>query len=390
MNQTLTDLAEPDFWWVLAAALAVLLPLRRVPHRRWAWAAVNAAFLGVVLHAGAAAVIGGAGLAYLALRAVASPRWGRVFLAVAAPAALALFLLHKLPDLAARAGAAGLNPLLAGVGFSYVALRLVEVTRAVYERRRDAPDFPSVINYLLPFHMLPAGPIQSYDEFVDQPAEPPPLSAAGALSAAERIAWGLSKKFILAFVIDDLFLTGFRARGPYFVFEALIYFLWLFLDFSAYSDIAVGVGRLLGVATPENFNRPYLARNMIDFWERWHMSLSLFIRRNLFIPLQLGLARRSDGRRPLAAASFAFTVSFVLCGAWHGVSPRFLAWGAMHASGLVVCNLYRHFLVRRLGRGGVAAYLADVRVRALMTALTYAFVALSLVIVGYPWEEIGR
>ena len=80
-------------------------------------------------------------------------------------------------------------------------------------------------------------------------------------------------------------------------------YLWLYLDFSAYSDIAVGVGRLMGVATPENFNRPYLARNMIDFWERWHISLSLFIRRNMFIPIQLALMRRTDGRRPLLVAS---------------------------------------------------------------------------------------
>ena len=74
------------------------------------------------------------------------------------------------------------------------------------------------------------------------------------------------------------------------------FFLWLYLDFSAYSDVAVGIGKLLGIATPENFNRPYFSRNMIDFWERWHMTLGQFIRRNIFFPLQLTMQRKNHER----------------------------------------------------------------------------------------------
>ena len=145
--------------------------------------------------------------------------------------------------------------------------------------------------------------------------------------ATERIANGLFKKYVLAQGLEALLLTGFHAHGAYTILEIQLTYLWLYLDFSAYSDIAVGIGRLIGVATPENFNRPYLARNVIDFWERWHISLSMFIRRNVFIPIQLTLMRRTSGRAPLWIASFAFVVSFLLCGLWHSLSWVWVAWG---------------------------------------------------------------
>ena len=194
------------------------------------------------------------------------------------------------------------------------------------------------------------------------------------------------KKYVLANLIEKLFLTGFRAGGPYFVLEMQLNYVWLFLDFSAYSDIAVGVGRLMGVATPENFNRPYVARNAIDYWDRWHISLSQFIRRNLFFPIQLALMRRTDGRYPLGVASFAFMASFLLCGLWHNIGLNWLAWGAYQATGLIACNLYRAYLLKRLGRKGLNRYMANPWVRAAAVVVTFEFIALSLVIVTIPWE----
>ncbi|MGH7194461.1 MAG: hypothetical protein ACREJM_13155, partial [Candidatus Saccharimonadales bacterium] len=123
---------------------------------------------------------------------------------------------------------ARLQPLkatLAAIGFSYVALRCVEVLRLTHEGRHPAPDLPSTINYLLPFHMLVSGPIQGYAEFVAQPAVPPPLSASNALRGVERIAHGLFKKYVLAAVLDRTFLTGFAAPLPYMLFEGL-FFYW--------------------------------------------------------------------------------------------------------------------------------------------------------------------
>jgi D-alanyl-lipoteichoic acid acyltransferase DltB (MBOAT superfamily) len=166
-------------------------------------------------------------------------------------------------------------------------------------------------------------------------------------------------------------------------------YLWLYLDFSAYSDIAVGIGRLIGVPAPENFNRPYLARNMIEFWERWHISLSQFIRRNVFIPIQMTLMRRSEGEHPLLISSFAFTVAFLLCGLWHSIGWVWLAWGLFQAAGLIVCSLSRHVLIKRLGRKGYNRYLANPWIRLVAIAVTFEFAALAVAIVTYPFQEVS-
>lgn len=374
------NLTEPPFWIAFLAALVLLTPLTSPRWRRAALALVNLGFLLLVLGSGALWVAVGLVASWWLLHFTARPRGGPLALGIAVPLFGLLFLLNKLPDFWPALGSGLFSPYLAAMGYSYVALRLVEIFRHTFETRQ-VPAPLATINYLVPFHMLAAGPIQAYRDFRDQPKVPAPLTREAALYGTERIVLGLFKKLVLAHTIDELFLTGFNAGGWYWLIEMQFFFLWLYLDFSAYSDIAVGMGRLMGVATPENFNRPYLARNMIDFWERWHISLSGFIRRNLFIPLQLMMARRTPRHLQLLPASVAFTVSFLLCGLWHDISPAFLAWGAMHAVGLVITNAYRHLLARRLGRKGMQAYLDNPYYRVLAIFLTYQYVALSLVLI---------
>jgi D-alanyl-lipoteichoic acid acyltransferase DltB (MBOAT superfamily) len=378
MTGDLIALNASPFWLTCLAAMIVLVPLTRATARRWALAGLNLAFLVVLLGRGAAGLLAAVLVAYLLLQAVERRRlrgWAALALGVGA---LGLFVLHKRPTLTTQLGLAPLGRVLSLVGFSYVALRIVEVLRAVWERRSPAPGPASLINYLLPFHMLAAGPIQAYDDFARRPDPPPPATPRAVLAGAERIATGVSKKFVLAWLVQQLFLTDFRAGGAYFLIELQACFLWLYLDFSAYSDIAVGVGTLIGVATPENFNRPLLARNVIEFWERWHISLSQFIRRNLFIPIQMALMRRTDGRWPLPCAITAIVVSFGLCGLWHGVAVPFLAWGLLQALGLVTVYVYVHILQRTLGSRRLKVYRANPWIRALAILVTFEFEACTI------------
>jgi D-alanyl-lipoteichoic acid acyltransferase DltB (MBOAT superfamily) len=386
------DLYEPQFWWFVLAALLLMVPQTGASARKWTFAGLNLVFLALHVEPGHArafpAIVAGLVLAWASLRWLARPGSGPWPMVLGGLAVLGLFLLHKLPHVGTRLGTSQAESVLAAVGFSYVALRLFDVARAVRDGRHGPPDLPSTVNYLLPFHMLAAGPIQSFDDFAEQPSVPAPPSASRSLRALERIAWGLSKKFILANYIDRLFLTGFHAPMPYFLLEVQLNFVWLYLDFSAYSDVAVGLGMLLGVATPENFNRPYLARNVIEYWERWHISLSLFIRRHVFIPIQLALMRATEGRAPLMAASVAFSASFVLCGLWHSISWPWLAWGVCQSAGLITCNSYKQVLLNRLGRKGVKAYLADPWIKAVAIVLTFEFVAAVVAVATYPYGEI--
>ncbi|HUY32674.1 MAG TPA: MBOAT family O-acyltransferase [Pirellulales bacterium] len=432
MDRSTLDLYKPEFWYTLAIAVLVLVPLTAPVLRKWAWAAINLAFLRLLL-GGADAVSAYAFLptwlnklltflrgsdefvcacagilaAYIVLNALRRRVLGIIPLVLGGLAVLAMFLVHKLTvpttvdrletmTSALRIGGGRdvvaietLKSLLLAIGFSYVALRLVDALRLTYEGRHAAPDLPSTINFLLPFHMLAAGPIQGYADFLAQPAVPAPLSASDSLRAVERIALGLFKKFVLADVLDKALLTLFRAPLPYMLVESLLSYVWVYLDFSGYSDICVGAGRLMGVATPENFNRPYVARNLVDFWDRWHMSLSQFIYRNLFIPLQMAMVRRAGPRAALWCGTVAFSVSFLLCGLWHGQEGRWMPWtlwGAMNALGLVAVVWYRAGLKKWLSREALNRYNSNLGVRLLATILTQGYVAATLVVATWPWE----
>jgi len=385
MSNTPIDLFTFPFWLTFGLAIILLWFARSSRIRPHLFAIINIWFIVLIIKHNALFVVVGLLFLWILVKLIESERFKKAITLLLAVEILSLFLIHKMLPEGWKFGLTGINPLLASLGFSYLALRAIELIRGVYEQRHPSPGFFSTINYLVPFHMLAAGPIQSFDDFVSNQGSPQTLTVPEAIDGAQRIVWGMFKKYVLAFFLDNVFLTGFTASGPYFILEIQVFFLWVYLDFSAYSDIAVGVGRLIGVATPENFKKPYLARNLIDFWERWHISLAFFIRRNLFIPIQVRLMRMTNAQKPLLCASLAFTTSFILCGLWHGISLRFLLWGGMHALGLVICNAYKHGLKNWLGAKRVRQYSKNSVIRVAATLVTYEFVAFSLLIVGYPF-----
>jgi alginate O-acetyltransferase complex protein AlgI len=367
-------------WLVFACGILFLIPVRNGRLHHWVLTALNLLFLWLVLSPSNFLVVFFlVTCVYLALKPVSSKIWrGWATLALAGPT-LGLFLLHKLPRM--EGTPLKFQFLLAAVGFSYITLRILDLLRAVFEKRYPPPNLIGTINYLVPFHMILAGPIQRYEDYIDQPSVVPPLTTPQALRAVEHVARGAFKKFVLALILQKLFLTGYRSHGWHLLLEIQVFYIWLFLDFSGLSDIAVGIGGLLGLRTPENFNQPYFARNMINFWERWHISLAQFIRANLFTPIQLQLVRQTGGRYPLWCASVAFVISFGLCGLWHGLTVRYFLWGLMNAVGLMVTNLYRHYLTRYLGVKGVKKYLANRPIRVCATILTFEFVALTFAVI---------
>lgn len=345
--------------------------------RKWCFAGINLAFLLPLLGWNLPTVIAALVLLQLALHRLSEAAVKAYIVALLGFGAIALFLLHKNIPSSAHLYLPGTFAVLSAIGYSFFVLRVAEVVRAVAEEQSSPPDFPSLVNYLLPFHMLAAGPIQAYHEFAEgNDRALMPAQAREVLAGAERIARGLFKKFVLAVLIQKSLLTDFQTPGIYFYLELHIFIIWLYLDFSAYSDIAVGIGKIIGVPTPENFNNPLVARNLIDFWERWHISLSLFIRRNIFTPLQIFLIRRAFGP-PLVCAAVALLISFVFCGMWHGISMGWLMWGLLHAAGIVIVRCFDNVLHRAVGPEGVKRYRASSFIRCVSTALTFEYVTLS-------------
>jgi len=380
------DLASLKFWLFVVVGLLVLTPLTHAAARRTVWAGLNLAFLFVLMgHHGFLIVLAALAVLYVLLQAAGKSGPRPAAVAVTLTICGLLFVFHKLPWIADRIHAGRFSPLLTAIGYSYVFLRIIDVLRATWESRTPPPTPIQLVNYLTPFNMLAAGPIQAWDEFVAQPPVPDALTFDQSLTMIERIVHGLFKKYVLAYAVKAIFITDGRAGGWYRLVEMNMMYIWLFLDFSAYSDIAVGIGGLLGVATPENFNKPFIARNITDFWERWHISLSMWVRRNLFFPIQIALVRRTQGRHALACATFAIFVAFTLIGFWHGLTLPFFEWGLLQGIGLAVCNLYRYRLKKQLGTKGVARYMASWPIFIMAVVVTFEFEAFTIMVQFSHW-----
>lgn len=196
------------------------------------------------------------------------------------------------------------------------------------------------------FPHLIAGPIVRPRHILPQFAEMQPLSAWRERLAAglEIFLLGLAKKLVLADGLARFADPGFAAAArhdPLTLIEAwvalLAYALQIYFDFSGYSDMAIGLARMFGIQFPVNFNSPYKARNISDFWRRWNITLSTFLREYLYIPL--GGNRHGETRRIIN-----LMLTMLLCGLWHGAALRFVLWGGLHGAFLVI-----HGWSKRLG-----------------------------------------
>ena len=231
------------------------------------------------------------------------------------------------------------------------------------------------------FPSLVAGPVKRYQAFNASLSEGlSKVSLEDLKYGVWRLSCGFAKKLLLA---DNLTAAveywheryeGLPLWGRWGVVVA-INFRILF-DFSAYSDMAIGAARLMGIRLAENFNWPYLARNLSDFWRRWHMSLSSWIRDYVYIPL--GGSRHGFVRRILNGL-----IDFALCGLWHGPDWNYVLWGVLHGVGLSVSSSYRAIPG---GLGSALGVLFD-RVPLLSWALTLTFVMLAILCFFYPVPE---
>lgn len=230
------------------------------------------------------------------------------------------------------------------LGISFYIFKLISYVADVYTKKTAPGDFFHVLLYTVTFHQVAQGPITRYAEM----AEEMDHRSADAEDLAEglwRFTVGLAKKTVLADHLGTLaetFLplagnTTFSVGGAY--LGALCYMLQLYLDFSAYSDMALGLGRMIGFHYPENFNYPYIAVSVRDFWRRWHISLSRFFRDYVYIPL--GGNRVSTGRLLLNLLAV-----WALTGFWHGSSWNFLLWGFYYFVFIAIENFVKKFQKR--------------------------------------------
>lgn len=373
----------------VAAALALLAPsLVARPRLRMALLlAFNALLLGAFLGSakGLAFHVAWAAVAGLLIRRLGP---GRPFSAGWCAAAVLVFVggllaaKYVLPH--HPKAALGVRHAWATISLSFLTFRLVHLALDAHAGLVARPSWLAFLNYAFFAPASAAGPIQRFQEFDSQLRAPATLNPAEFLRAIRRIILGIAKKVLVATFLSPWVLGNMEPFGPhpFLVLAAAcaLYSVHLYADFSGYTDIAIGSARLFGIRLPENFNRPWLAVDLQDFWNRWHMTLTAWLRTYLFFPTMKVLVARFPGGARRADPAIAILLTFAVAGAWHGDTCGFLAFGFLHGLGMAAVFLAR-------GRPARPEAMRPAP-RLLARLATFAYVSACWIPFVYPVAEI--
>ena len=268
------------------------------------------------------------------------------------------------------------------VGISFYVFQSMSYTIDFYRGRvAKEPNFIRYATFVSLFPQLVAGPIERARNLLPQLRRAPAISRHDAADGASLLVVGLFKKVALAdclaLYVDKVYAAPGRFEAPALALATFAFAWQIYFDFSGYTDMARGIGRMLGIRLMLNFRNPYLATGLGDFWQRWHISLSTWFRDYVYIPL--GGNRKGEGRTYLNMA-----LTMIISGLWHGAAWTFVLWGAVHALGRVA--------TRRLEQSAFYRECVPTAVKRLWVFLfvTFAWIFFRAETFGDAWTILGR
>jgi alginate O-acetyltransferase complex protein AlgI len=325
----------PLFWLVPARWRHGFLALASVAYLFWVDSEKTRASWSVAILAGYGALFW-ALTPWLALRV----RWVEITAFVLAPAFLLYF--KYLPPILHTFLSSSTATVFLPLGISYYTFKLLHY---LFEVQRGAISERSLAKFLCYLYLFPtfsAGPIERYDHFLANLE--PGWDRASSVEGARRIVFGLIKRFVLARYLNG-FINGHgvteanlldrlpQVSTPWLWAYFLLYYLYVYLDFSAYSDIAIGASRLFGIRILENFRFPLVACDIREYWRRWHMTLSGWCQSYIYMPV-IGATRRPHA---------ALFLTFLVMGLWHEGSWNRVGWGMYHTLGVAAFTAWNRF-----------------------------------------------
>jgi D-alanyl-lipoteichoic acid acyltransferase DltB (MBOAT superfamily) len=323
-----------------------------------------------------------------------SETWG--ILIFAFPIAILIFLKY-VPQVQSsfssslkQVGVAQLSLLF--LGLSYITFRLIYLAQEV---RNEVVGMPSLMEYLgFAFYVptLSTGPISPYSLYARSVAVPD-RQRTPVLRSAIRIVIGLTKYLFISALLNQLTYSGLLRDGhphPWIdlAVACFAYTLFLYCNFSGFCDMVIGVSGLLGIEVMENFNQPFHARNLQEFWNRWHISLSTWLRDMMFSPMVKALTRRFGPRSINRVIAVSIIAVFLVIGVWHGVGINYALFGLIQGIGLATVHYYTVFLKKRLGKSSFAAYRNNAVIRVTGCALTFVYFSVSLFFFANSWKQM--
>jgi alginate O-acetyltransferase complex protein AlgI len=350
---------EPLFVTVFAAAYAFYLMITGTPGKKWALLIASTMFYFWGEPVFVPILLVSTAIDYALSRWLdRTAPWRRLALSAGIAGNLTLLVVYKYADFLAENVNIALAPLGAGaipllhlalpIGLSFVVFEkityLVDTYRGI---SRPAASFSDYCLFVLFFPKLLAGPILKYHEMQQQIAAPPAIEWSDFATGFLRFARGLGRKLLIAdplgVFVNQIFAADPAGLSAGYAWLGLVSFtVQIYFDFCGYSDMAIGLARLLGFRLKENFNAPYIARSMTEFWHRWHISLTTWVRDYLYVPL--GGNRHGDARTYVN-----LWICFLASGLWHGASWNFVLWGAYNGLFLTLDRLFLRNILARCG-----------------------------------------
>jgi len=356
----------PSVLFLVFVACVVLAynACRRPAYQTVVLTAANIVFIGSYLASLSEVIplVGFLGLSYVLVEAVRLTRSKPIFL-LSLSVTLVIFVYLK------RFSFVGDLPSLPfpyiTLGLSYILFRVLHLLIDAHDGEiTEKLNLVTFFNYTCNFLCFVSGPIQRYQQFVanGRPMATP-LGDDQVFLALLRIINGYLKLIVVS-GFADYFFTYLRRRllngsnpashailAVEYGLAAILYAVYLYYNFSGYMDIVIGIGKLLGKDLPENFNKPFLARDFLEFWTRWHMTLSEWFKTYLFNPLMQALMTRF--RQPALVPYLgvaAFFVTFLVMGLWHGTTAIFIVYGLVMGAGASITRLWQLLIVKLVGR----------------------------------------
>jgi alginate O-acetyltransferase complex protein AlgI len=290
------------------------------------------------------------------------------------------------------------------LGLSYIFFRLLQLLIEAGDGAQKERVGPiAFLMYCLNFTTLVSGPIQRYEDFARDQCAVNPVSLGPRTIGLqlERIIRGFFKVNVLALILQALRVDALeQITHPYATLElrlwaalrlAVVYPFFLYCNFSGYIDIVIALARLMRLRLPENFNRPFAASSVMDFWNRWHITLSNWLKTYVYNPLLIALMGRLSS---LAVQPFlgvaCFFVTFFLIGVWHGRTSEFIFFGVLTGAGISVNKLWQLGMARALGRKGYKKLAENGIYLSAGRGLNFVWFAFTLFWFWSNWEQIGH
>lgn len=246
------------------------------------------------------------------------------------------------------------------MGASYMSFRAVQVLLDIYDGRLQKLRPVALGYFLLFFPAVSSGPIDRYRRFLSDLDRPPDREHYRTLLA--QGIWKLAGGCVSAVVISGFIQQYWLAALPESGFGATLsymygYTFYLFFNFTGYSSMAIGTGYLLGIQMPENFNQPFLSVDMKNFWSRWHISLSTWLRDYLYSRFVMKSLKQKRFSNPRTASYLGYVLNMMAMGAWHGLQPQYLLYGVYHSALMCLnevldlhCKSFRSFKTHGAGQ----------------------------------------